>query len=156
VTLVSPRQAIEDVARLLRHDPRARTVNIEEKHAPSVPGVMAKEDHLIQVLLNLGINALDAMPSGGTLTFETSVDEGMVTVRVRDTGGGVPQEAEPHLFDPFFSTKEPGMGTGLGLFVSKSIVEGLGGRLELERSRSKGSVFSIRLPPGADNERGAG
>ena len=102
---------------------------------------------MVQVLLNLGINALDAMPGGGVLTFETSVDSGEVLVRVRDTGSGIPGDLQQRVFEPFFTTKGPEQGTGLGLFVSRRIVQDeLGGRLDLERSNDQGSVFRLRLP----------
>jgi C4-dicarboxylate-specific signal transduction histidine kinase len=87
------------------------------------------------------------MPDGGVLAFETSVDAGEVVVRVRDTGSGIRAELKERVFEPFFSTKGPEQGTGLGLFVSRTIVQDeLGGRLELERSDPQGSVFAVRLP----------
>lgn len=144
--LASVNQVIEDVARLLEHDPRARTVSIACRLADKLPGIRTKEDQLMQVFLNLGLNALDAMPDGGELVFESSAKNGEILVRVRDKGRGISSEALPHLFEPFFTTKEPGKGTGLGLFVSKEIVDSMGGALELEGTSSGGSTFAIRLP----------
>ncbi len=143
---VSVEQVINDVARLLRNDPRAKQVKVEIQSSAGGLPVAAKEDHLVQVFLNLGLNALDAMPKGGTLAFETARDERRVLVRVRDTGSGVADQARGHLFEPFFTTKAPGRGTGLGLFVSKGIVEGMNGSLELEATGASGSVFRIDLP----------
>ena len=100
----------------------------------------------MQVFLNLGLNALDAMPDGGELVFESSAEDGEILVRVRDKGRGISSDALPHLFEPFFTTKEPGKGTGLGLFVSREIVDSMGGALELEETNSGGSTFAIRLP----------
>jgi C4-dicarboxylate-specific signal transduction histidine kinase len=145
VVLVSLNRVVDDVVRLLGHDPRARNVRIETDLSSGLPGVRAREDDLVQVLLNLGINALDAMPDGGSLTFETAHIDGDVLVRVLDTGAGITREARAHLFEPFFTTKAPGRGTGLGLFVSKGIVEALAGRLELESSGHAGSVFRVVL-----------
>jgi C4-dicarboxylate-specific signal transduction histidine kinase len=147
--LVSANQVIEDVTRLLSHHPRARTVTITHRLAPNLPGVRTTEDHLFQVLFNLGLNGLDAMPGGGTLEFETCVRSGWVIVRVRDAGCGIPADLHEHLFEPFFTTKAPERGTGLGLFVSKSIVESMGGELKLEHTDNRGSIFAVFLPVNA-------
>jgi len=144
--LVSLDQVARDVVRLIRHDPRAHRVEIEVvAHGGPAP-VRAKEDSLVQVLINLGLNALDAMPDGGKLTFESGAEGDRVVLRVRDDGRGVPEVARPHLFEPFFTTKAPGRGTGLGLFVSRGIVEGLDGEITLERTSPRGTVFRVSLP----------
>ena len=144
-TLVSTGQVVDDVAQLLEHDPRARRVTIERSVPEGLPGIRTKEDELAQVLMNLGINALDAIGGSGTLTFEASARDGRVEIRVQDDGHGVPASAREQLFDPFFTTKEAGRGTGLGLFVSKGIIEGMGGEICLERTGPGGTVFVIRL-----------
>ncbi len=147
VALISINDVVADVARLLHHDPRARGVRIDQAPRAELPGVRVKEDRVVQVLLNLGINALDAMPDGGVLTFETAVDSGDVLVRIRDNGSGIAAELQERVFEPFFSTKGPEQGTGLGLFVSRKIVhDELGGRLDLERSDRQGTTFTVRLP----------
>jgi signal transduction histidine kinase len=146
VTLTSVNQIVDDVAQLLEHDPRAPKIAIDRKLSENLPGIRAKEDDLVQVLLNLGINALDAVGEHGSVEFSTSVEEGSVTIRVRDTGSGVSEGARVNLFDPFFTTKGPGRGTGLGLFVSKGIIAAIGGDLELERSGPEGTTFVIRVP----------
>jgi signal transduction histidine kinase len=157
VMLASANQVAEDVARLLEHDPRARRVKIVRRLAENLPGIRTQQDHLVQVLLNLGLNALDAMPETGTVEFVTGVENGQVTIRVRDTGGGITEKARARLFEPFYTTKGPGRGTGLGLFVSKGIVEAMGGVLELERTGPEGTTFVVRLtadgvrPDGADS-----
>jgi two-component system NtrC family sensor kinase len=151
--LASANQVVEDVARVLEHDPRARSVTIVRNLSEDLPGIPAKEDHLVQVLLNLGLNALDAMSSTGTIEFRTSVEDDHVTIRVRDTGCGVSAEARAHLFKPFFSTKGPGQGTGLGLFVSRGIVEAMGGCLELEATGPEGSTFALRLASDGRDEK---
>jgi C4-dicarboxylate-specific signal transduction histidine kinase len=155
VMLASVNQIIEDVTRLLSHDPRARNVSIASRLADKLPGIRTKEDQLMQVLLNLGLNALDAMPDGGELVFESSAEDGEILLRVRDKGRGVCSNDLPHLFEPFFTTKEPGKGTGLGLFVSKGIVTGMGGELELEETSPNGSSFAIRLPGSVSESDGA-
>lgn len=146
LTLVQVNEVVEDVSRLLVHNPGAQNVRIEKRLGAGLPGVFAKEDHLVQVLLNLGLNALDAMAGSGTLVLETSFDEHFVTCRVRDTGPGIPGDVLPRLFEAFFTTKDAGRGTGLGLFVSKDIVDRLGGKLEIERTTTEGTVFAVKLP----------
>ena len=146
LTLVQVNEVVEDVSRLLGHDPRAQNVRLEKRLGAGLPGVFAKEDHLVQVLLNLGLNALDAMAGSGTLVLETTFDEQFVTCRVRDTGPGIPSDVLPKLFEAFFPTKDAGRGTGLGLFVSKDIVDRLGGKLEIEHTDVKGTVFAVKLP----------
>lgn len=148
VRLVSPDQVIDDVLRLLEHDPRARNAEIVHAPSSSVPGVRLVEDHLVQVLLNLGLNALDALVHGGTLVLSAQAvaDARFVEIRVSDTGGGVPPEIRGQLFQPFRTTKAAGRGTGLGLFVSKRIIEDMGGALELESTGPTGSVFVVRVP----------
>jgi signal transduction histidine kinase len=146
IVLVSLNDVVEDVSRLIGHDPRARKIRIDRRLAPGLPGVRAREDHLVQVFFNLAINAVDAMPDGGTLTFETAVVDGVMTARICDTGHGFPEEAYDRLFEPFFTTKGPRSGTGLGLFVSKGIVEELGGSLGIERTGMGGTTFFVRLP----------
>ena len=101
---------------------------------------------LQQVLMNLAVNARDAMPAGGTLTVRTSGGDGEAVIEVIDTGHGMDEETRSHLFEPFFTTKEPGKGTGLGLSVVHGIVEQHGGRIEVESAPGEGSRFRVVLP----------
>ncbi len=144
VVLVTLDHVIEDVTRLVRHDPRASKVTIAVDCGPAV--VRARADHMVQIFLNLAINALDAMPKGGALTFRIAAHDGRITARVCDTGSGVPADIASHIFEPFFTTKAPGRGTGLGLFVTRGLVEALGGNIGVEETGPAGSVFRIDLP----------
>lgn len=103
-------------------------------------------DRMKQVFLNLLINAADAMPEGGELRIATRYDEqtGGLQIVFADSGVGIPEHILPHLFDPFYTTKDEGMG--MGLFVSQSIVENHGGRLDVESEVGKGSTFTVWLP----------
>jgi len=145
-TRIDVNSVIGDVQRLLAHDPRARRTEIRADLTSDLPAIWAQEDRIVQVLLNLGINALDAMPDGGSLTFETRRVDGAVVVRVRDTGPGVSPEIAGQLFEPFATTKPEGRGTGLGLLVSRGIVQELGGSLRLDSSGPEGAVFTVALP----------
>lgn len=157
VFLVSVNQLVQDVARLLEHDPRARSIRIDRRLADDLPGVRTREDALVQVLLNLGLNALDATPESGSVAFETRVENGGVAIWVKDAGCGIPEAVRGQLFEPFFTTKPPGQGTGLGLFVSRAVVEEIGGQLDLEHTGPDGTEFVVRLPTdsGRTSEIGA-
>jgi two-component system NtrC family sensor kinase len=119
-----------------------------------LPLIQANADHLKQVFLNLVLNAVDAMPQGGTLRVRTSLDriqgtdgrQAVPAVRIEfsDTGVGMPEEVLPHLFEPFFTTKEH--GSGLGLFVSFGIIESHRGQITVESQVGEGTTFTILLP----------
>jgi two-component system sensor histidine kinase HydH len=111
--------------------------------------LVADEEQLRQVVVNLALNSLDAMPNGGTIHVSVRKDDsGRVYVRVADTGPGIPADIIPRLFQPFASSKETGLG--LGLVVSKRIIEDHGGNLEAENRPQGGARFRITLPSGAD------
>ena len=134
-------------ANQLRH--KARVVRT---YAEDIPTVVGNEVRLGQVFLNLLVNAADALPDGHAAenTVELEVarsDEGMVVVRVRDSGTGMTHEVRDRIFDPFYTTKDVGRGTGLGLSVSLGIVAALGGRIEVESAPSLGTTFSVYLKP---------
>ena len=112
-----------------------------------VPPVLIDDNHIQQVLVNLILNAVQAMPSGGKLFIETrfSTDENTVRIVVSDTGTGIPKEFLPFIFDPFFSTKGVG-GTGLGMWVSYEIVKNHKGNIKAVSSVGVGTTFTIELP----------
>jgi len=125
-----------------------------------LPPVLADGNQLQQVFLNLIANAVDAMPSGGELSISTAIDglktdsvsqpdeaDGRhVTVSIRDTGHGIPDEYLGRIFDPFFTTKDVGRGTGIGLAVCSQIIHAHGGRIEVRSETGAGSAFTILLP----------
>ncbi len=122
--------------------------------AEGLPQLLLDENQMQQVLVNLFINAAQAMRPEGRLTVRTSLDSenGMVEIRITDTGKGIPSEYIPHIFDPFFSTKEEG-GTGLGLSVSYSIIKSHGGNIKVDSRMGLGTTFTIQLPVN-DEEKG--
>lgn len=127
---------------------------------PLTPDVKADRGHLVQVLMNLAVNARDAMPKGGTLAIKTSlkvidetspaqpeVKQGEYAVlTISDSGSGISPEARAHLFEPFFTTKEKGKGTGLGLATVYGIVKQSGGHIWCLSAQGRGTTFSIYLP----------
>jgi signal transduction histidine kinase len=159
--------AVEESARLLRRilPPAIELVVDTSVHQPV--WVSADSTQLQQVILNLAINARDAMPEGGTLRFAVSVDgspdvdaspdaadraAAVARLRVTDTGVGMPSGVVARVFDPFFTTKPRGQGTGLGLSIVQRIVEDHGGSIAVESQEGVGSTFTVSLPcvePGA-------
>jgi PAS domain S-box-containing protein len=110
-----------------------------------VPPVHGSSSELREVLINLMLNAIDAMPRGGAIRIRTESEEGAVRIRISDSGPGIPPNVQPRIFDPFFTTKGR-EGSGLGLFESYNIVKRHGGRLLCETGPGKGTCFTIELP----------
>ena len=147
---------IDEAEALVTKRLRDRSVRIEKVLDPKMPLVMVSSDQIKQVLLNLVLNAAEAMPKGGlvTITTESPRDSGSpvsrtdaVRVQVADTGPGIAEELLPHIFEPFFSTKGE-KGTGLGLWVSLGIAQSHGGRLQVRNRVAGGTVFILTLPIG--------
>ncbi len=128
----------------------ASTNNIKIKNNCSDEMIIEVDAGLIlQALLNVCQNAIQAMPAGGTLTIECFAggEEQDPFIKITDTGTGIPLQHLDRIFDPFYTTKEAGQGTGLGLAVSSRIMEEHGGRIEAENNRTGGAIFSLYLPP---------
>jgi PAS domain S-box-containing protein len=136
--------------------------------APSLPDISADANQLEQVILNLVVNARDAMPRGGALTIRTRGADGrlregrgsaenaaplQVILTVSDTGNGMPPDVMARAFEPFFTTKEAGKGTGLGLSTLYAIVQGYNGTVAVESSEGQGTIFTIGLPAAAAIDR---
>ena len=142
-------EALAEAMSLVQHIPRVRPVELELGALPEpAPRVVIERDKLHQVLVNVLLNAADAVretpPS--RVWVEVSVARGEVCIRCRDTGPGFSPEALERALEPFFTTKEPGQGTGLGLATSAQVVEGARGRLELANHPDGGAVVDVVLP----------
>jgi signal transduction histidine kinase len=112
----------------------------------TLPPILGSSERLKQVLLNLILNARDAMPEGGDLCISASEHSGSVCIEVRDTGVGIPPEVRGKIFDPFFTTKKEVSGVGLGLFVSYGIVQQHNGVITVTSSPGNGSTFTLKFP----------
>ncbi len=150
VTRMDVRAVIRDVVALaepLIREGEAGSAGIEVRlNLDDVPPVVGRPSELLEVLLNLIVNAIEAMPEGGILTVETQVEDADVLVRVRDTGVGIPDAVKAKLFTPFFTTKQG--GTGLGLNVSREITRRHGGEVSAESHEGQGTCITVRLPTG--------
>jgi two-component system NtrC family sensor kinase len=138
---------------LMSYDLKLKDVAIEKDLAADLPAVLGDRHALQQMMLNLLTNAAHAAAGHRpvrppTIRVTTWWDD-RVRVRVADSGAGIPDDVAPHLFTPFFTTKEQGSGTGLGLSITYSIVESHGGHITLERPADSGAAFLVDLPPAA-------
>ena len=146
------RQVVEDSLEMF-HERLARSrIQLEMPLADPCPMVLADADQMSQVMINLVMNAVHAMPDGGTLRVGLASEPQMVRLTVADTGHGIPREMIKKIFDPFFTTKEFGKGTGLGLTVVKGIIEEHQGSIAVDSREGMGTTFTILLPM-ADSKR---
>lgn len=141
---VDPDGLVEQAARIVEANAKRAGVRVALEKAPSGLTVRVDPELMVQVLVNLMLNGIDASPPGGTLTVRADRDDGEVRIGVQDSGPGVPAEIRGDVFRPFFTTKH--QGTGLGLSISRQIVERHGGRLELRDSPDGGALFVVVLP----------
>jgi signal transduction histidine kinase len=133
------------------HLTRFRHIDLTVEKEENLPRVYADKIHLQQALLNIIMNAAQAMPEGGPLIIRTGVRApDYVWLSVTDKGTGIEPENLEKIFDPFFTTKERGGGTGLGLSLTKKLVEANKGRIEVESTKGRGSTFRILLPLAKD------
>lgn len=141
-------EVIRSAVGLLQHDARCRDVNFELSLAPNLPRLTCVPDQLHQVLVNILLNAVDAMEEEEhpEAEIETRHSGSVIELSVRDTGEGIPAEKQERIFEPFYTTKEVGRGTGLGLSVSHGIITQLGGTITVDSEPGKGSIFTIKLP----------
>ncbi len=143
--LVDVNQVLEQVISMVGHQAHLQNVEYVKEFGPSLPKVKADFDQLQQVFTNLMLNAIQAMPQGGKLTFKTSAENNKVRVDVQDTGCGIPKENLDKLGTPFFTTKEKGKGVGLGVAVVYGIVERHDGKVEVQSEVGRGTTFTVYL-----------
>jgi signal transduction histidine kinase len=146
--LLDPAVVAEDAVRLLRHPLRLRGVTLQTEIAEGLPKLHTHAGELQQVLVNLLMNAADAMEGRAerVATLGIAASNGRVLMTVRDTGSGIPAELHEKIFLPFFTTKKGRDGTGLGLSVSQRLVRDMGGEIRVESTVNAGSTFTVSLP----------
>jgi signal transduction histidine kinase len=143
---VSVNELVQSSAKIFGHQLSMNGVTVKLELDESGPSVMVNSGELQQVLLNLAMNAQQAMSDGGEVRVTTRGDGAFAEISIADTGPGIPEELRERIFEPFFTTKPAGEGTGLGLAISYGIVRDHGGTLSLGSEPGGGAVFVIRLP----------
>jgi two-component system, NtrC family, sensor kinase len=149
---VSLNRVIDDTIQLLEAQLRNTEIEVVRSYDDGLPLAFGDGPKLQQVLMNLILNARDAMPHGGRLEISTQADEDSAVVEIRDTGLGIAPEHLAKIYDPFFTTKQIGKGTGLGLAVSYGIVRDHGGHINVESKLGEGTRFQITLPLAATRQ----
>jgi len=141
---------VEDMLRLVEREAAPRNITLRREYDAALPRIPVDPPLLRQAVLNLLVNAVQAVGPGGTVTAATGLHpDGKAFIRVCDTGPGIPQEHLSRVFDPFFTTKAPGKGTGLGLAITQRIVDRLGGLVAAANQPGSGAAFTISLPAAA-------
>ncbi len=137
---------IDQTISLLENYARNNNIDIQTDLSSRIPIIASDQAQLQQVFLNLISNAIDAIGKDGLIEITSRISGATVTVSVKDDGPGIPEDKQKRIFDPFFTTKEAGKGTGLGLWVSYSIIEKLGGKIGLKSETGKGAIFTVEIP----------
>jgi two-component system NtrC family sensor kinase len=145
-TAVNPNQVVEQGLYFLEARCVKQGIVLQRRLDPALPSITADSSQLEQVLVNLVVNAIQAMPKGGVLVIETRATATSVVIAVEDTGVGMSEEVKSKVFLPFFTTKDVDQGTGLGLAVVHGIVSGHGGSIRVQSAPGRGSRFEIELP----------
>lgn len=143
---VALNQVLDDTIQLLEAQLRNTEIEVVRNYDPSLPFVPGNAAKLQQVFMNLILNARDAMPQGGRLEIATEAEIDSIIISFRDTGVGISADHLARIYDPFFTTKQIGKGTGLGLAVSYGIIRDHSGHIAVESEPGEGSVFQISLP----------
>ena len=131
---------------LLENYARLNDIDIQTDLSDNLPVIASDQAKLQQVFLNLISNAIDAIEKEGSVEVISRHDDARIYVAITDNGPGIPEEIQRNIFDPFYSTKDTGKGTGLGLWVCHSIIEQMGGHIRLESKVGKGAIFTVDLP----------
>jgi PAS domain S-box-containing protein len=146
-------ERMAEAVKLLRRSPEFWHVEVVTDFR-SVPLLKARRTEIDQVFVNLIGNAVQAMNGRGCLTLSTAVRGNTLTASVRDTGGGIPEDRLAKIFDPFYTTKDPGKGTGLGLYIVHKIVASHGGQVHVDSTVGQGTTFTVAFPLGHTSPQG--
>ncbi len=149
---VNLKESLQEIISLI--DYKLKTMNIRlELNLASVRPIWGQGERLQQVFINIILNAIDAMPQGGTLSLTLTEADGEALIKITDTGTGIKEQHLPRIFDPFFTTKGLGKGTGLGLSISYAIIKEHEGRITVQSEIGKGTSFTIAIPKDLDNRK---
>ncbi len=139
-------ELVSETIQLVRKDAKDKKIVLILQKANDLKTIWVDPNQVRQILINLMSNAIHATSEQGQLSIQVDNIDGGISITVKDTGVGIPKENLEKIFEPFFSTKEPGEGTGLGLFVTKQIIENLGGSLDVVSRIGHGTRFTVQLP----------
>ncbi|CUS88092.1 two-component system sensor histidine kinase NtrB [Candidatus Kryptobacter tengchongensis] len=145
-TKVNVNNELHHVVELLKHQFEKSNIKLNLKFSEDIPSIYADCSQIHQVFLNIIVNAIQAINQNGVIEIETFAKDGYVNIKFRDNGVGILPEHIHKIFEPFFTTKEAGKGTGLGLAVSKRIIDEHNGKIEVESTPGKGTVFTVKFP----------
>lgn len=147
--LVPIREVVQRAAQLVRHHFEISGVKFADHYAPEEVALMCDENQIQQALVALFVNAVEAMPGGGSLSIDAAqpARDGPIRITLTDTGVGIAEGDLEHIFEPFFTTKKEGRGVGLGLSVVYGIVERHGGHIDVASALGRGTCFTITFPP---------
>ena len=148
ITKVNLNETVSNILYFMDSKYFSGSVKIQKKLHPNLPLIYADAVQMSQVLVNLLTNAIHAMPAGGDMIIATNFKKGFVSLSVRDTGSGMTSEVKEKIFEPFYTTKPVGQGTGLGLSVVQGIITALHGKINVSTSPGKGSRFEVLIPMG--------
>ncbi len=149
---VSLKDNLQEIVSLIDYKLKTMNIQLEMNLAP-VKLIWAQGERLQQVFINIILNAMDAMPHGGTLRIELAELDHEIQIRITDTGAGIKEQHLPHIFDPFFTTKGLGKGTGLGLSISYAIIKEHEGHIGVQSEAGKGTSFIISIPKDLDKRK---
>jgi len=139
-------EVVRETLNFLRYEAQRRSVKVIEELDYHLPSLTINRNYLKQVMINLVMNACQAMPDGGTLHIRTSSSASAIYLQVADTGTGIPADKLADIFTPFFTTKPTGEGTGLGLYLSRQLVQLTGGEILVESTPGEGTTFTLVFP----------
>jgi len=143
-------EIVDDTIMFMEHHlTRFKHVEISIEKKPDLPMVSVDKIHVQQTMVNIIMNAAQAMPEGGQIQIRTGTNDQYVFVAISDTGPGIKEEDMERIFEPFFTTKEKEQGTGLGLSLCKRLIEANAGKIEVESRAGKGTTFTIMIPVNA-------
>src|ERR1043165_673687 len=149
---VSIAEVVQEALDIAKYYKRTKGRRIETHVSRDLPAVMGVRDQLVQVFLNLILNAIDATDVGGHIQVRADVQDDHVVIHVEDNGTGISPEHQARLFQPYFTTKKH--GTGLGLFVTRKLILDHGGTIEVHSERGAGTTFQMRVPAAVKSEEG--
>jgi signal transduction histidine kinase len=151
--LVNIDKEVDDVLGLVGYELKLEKIEFEKQIGKDLPNISVDKKQFQEVLFNLIRNAGQAIGEKGKITVAAKQDQGKVAINVKDTGSGIPEDKLKELFNPFFTTKDPGKGTGLGLFIVRQVVEKNGGRIYLKETKiGEGTTFTVEFPVAVTHE----